>query len=109
MNDSHISRLLELKEKLKDLGSNLGDSVICSEPFKFFFVSSGARWKTRRVCGHLCMANPRYNLPALSLVAGLGENMESGALSIAGTQCMLTLVCCFPWQWLTSVPLLCLG
>lgn len=37
MNDSHISRLSELKEKLKDLGSNLGDSVICSEPFKFFF------------------------------------------------------------------------
>lgn len=38
MNDSHISRLSELKEKLKDLGSNLGDSVICSEPFKVFFL-----------------------------------------------------------------------
>lgn len=63
MSDSHISRLLGLKEKLEDLGSNLGDSVIFSEPFKFFFlcVSSGARWNTRRVCSHLCMANPRYS------------------------------------------------
>lgn len=107
MNDSHLSRLSGLKGKLKDLGSNLGDSVICSH-FKCF-VSSGARWDTRRVCGHLCMANDRYSLPALSLVAALCENMEPGSLPVAGTQCTLTLACCFPWQWLASVPLLCLG
>lgn len=108
MSDSHISRLLGLKEKLEDLGSNLGDSVIFSEPFKFFFVcvSSGARWNTG---GYVAIYAWRTPDTALSLVAGLGENMEPGTLPIAGTQCMLTLACCFPWQWLTSVPLLCLG
>lgn len=104
INDFHISRLSGLKEKLKDLSSNLADSVICLEPLNFL-VSSVTRWNTRRVCGHLCMVNPRHSLPALNLVARLGENTEPGALCIVGTQCMLAPACSFPWQWAAWVHL----